>query len=46
MEYENAFDHLFEDDEVFKIGQLEVKVMHLPGHTPDHIGYRIGGRCA
>ena len=46
VEYENAFDHLFEDDEVFEIGQLEVKVMHLPGHTPDHIGYRIGGRCA
>ncbi|RYN46041.1 hypothetical protein AA0119_g12617 [Alternaria tenuissima] len=43
MEYENAFDHLFEDDEVFEIGKLEVKVMHLPGHTPDHIGYRIGG---
>ncbi|KAG9195048.1 hypothetical protein G6011_00168 [Alternaria panax] len=41
VEYENAFDHLFEDDEVFEIGYLEVKVMHLPGHTPDHIGYRI-----
>lgn len=42
-ELENAFDHLFEDDEVFQIGELEAKVVHLPGHTPDHVGYMIGG---
>ncbi|KAF2024900.1 Metallo-hydrolase/oxidoreductase [Setomelanomma holmii] len=41
-EYEDVFDHLFEDDESFKIGELIAKVMHLPGHTPDHIGYQIG----
>lgn len=40
-EYENAFDHLFEDDESFAVGQLTVNVMHLPGHTPDHLGYQI-----
>lgn len=38
-----AFDQLFEDDEVFSIGHLQAKVMHLPGHTPDHIGYLIKG---
>jgi glyoxylase-like metal-dependent hydrolase (beta-lactamase superfamily II) len=43
-ELENAFDHLFEDDEVFQIGELEAKVVHLPGHTPDHVGYMIGGK--
>lgn len=42
-EYEHVFDHLFEDDETFSIGRLTAKVIHLPGHTPDHIGYQIGG---
>ncbi|KAJ9646829.1 hypothetical protein H2204_000521 [Knufia peltigerae] len=41
-ELESAFDHLFTDDETFNIGNLEVQVIHLPGHTPDHIGYVIG----
>lgn len=41
-EYTIAFDRLFSDDEVFRIGNLEVKAIHLPGHTPDHIGYKIG----
>ena len=43
-EYEGVFDHLFDDDEVFNIGQLTAKVIHLPGHTPDHIGYQIAGK--
>jgi glyoxylase-like metal-dependent hydrolase (beta-lactamase superfamily II) len=42
-EYEGAFDKLLEDDEVFHVGQLEAKAVHLPGHTPDHMGYLIGG---
>ncbi|KXX80225.1 Beta-lactamase hydrolase-like protein [Madurella mycetomatis] len=41
-EYKGTFDKLFDDDEVFRIGQLEAKAMHLPGHTPDHLGYLIG----
>ncbi|KAF3036886.1 Ethylmalonic encephalopathy 1 [Didymella heteroderae] len=41
-EYEGAFDRLFHDDEVFEIGTLTAKVLYLPGHTPDHIGYQIG----
>lgn len=44
QEYEDVFDKLFEDDETFKIGNLTAKAIHLPGHTPDHLGYRIGGR--
>lgn len=40
-EYEVVFDRLFDDDEVFHIGNIEVKAIHLPGHTPDHIGYHI-----
>jgi glyoxylase-like metal-dependent hydrolase (beta-lactamase superfamily II) len=42
-ETEGVFDKLFDDDEVFKVGNLEAKAIHLPGHTPDHMGYMIGG---
>ena len=44
-ELEGVFDRLFEDDEVFDIGNLKATAIHLPGHTPDHLGYRIGGNC-
>ena len=37
----NAFDHTFSDDETFNIGSIEARVIHLPGHTPDHLGYVI-----
>ena len=35
------FDHLFRDGERFRIGGLDVEVMHLPGHTPACAAYRI-----
>lgn len=41
-ELTDAFDRLLDDDEVFKIGNLSAKVLYLPGHTPDHVGYLIG----
>ncbi|OQV08651.1 hypothetical protein CLAIMM_12884 [Cladophialophora immunda] len=41
-EYEGVFDRLFEDDETFDIGDLKATALHLPGHTPDHLGYKIG----
>lgn len=41
-EYEGAFDKLFDDDEEFEIGNLRATAIHLPGHTPDHLGYKIG----
>ncbi|OQN95277.1 hypothetical protein B0A48_18659 [Cryoendolithus antarcticus] len=37
-----AFDHTFPDGSDFHIGDLQARVIHLPGHTPDHIGYVIG----
>ena len=37
------FDHLFADDEAFRIGDLEARVMHTPGHTPACVTYRVGG---
>lgn len=36
------FDLLFRDGERFPLGSLEVEVMHVPGHTPADIAYRIG----
>lgn len=36
------FDCLFRDGEHFSIGALEVEVMHVPGHTPADVAYRIG----
>lgn len=41
-ELENAFDHLFRPDEMFRVGELTGVAMYLPGHTPDHGGYKIG----
>lgn len=39
----SQFDHLFADGETFRIGDLEAKALHLPGHTPADMAYRIGG---
>jgi glyoxylase-like metal-dependent hydrolase (beta-lactamase superfamily II) len=36
------FDRLFEDGERFAIGTLEVEVLHVPGHTPADVAYRMG----
>ncbi|CAI6339113.1 unnamed protein product [Periconia digitata] len=41
-EYRNAFDKEWEDDEIFNVGTLSAQAIHLPGHTPDHMGYKIG----
>ncbi|WP_414470949.1 MBL fold metallo-hydrolase [Microvirga sp. M2] len=35
------FDHLFRDGERFTIGELDVEVIHTPGHTPADISYKI-----
>ena len=36
------FDHLWKDGDQFKIGNLDVTVLHVPGHTPACIAYVIG----
>ncbi|KAK4446681.1 beta-lactamase-like protein [Podospora aff. communis PSN243] len=41
-EYANVFDRLLKDGSTLPIGNLTCRVLHLPGHTPDHIGYLIG----
>jgi glyoxylase-like metal-dependent hydrolase (beta-lactamase superfamily II) len=36
------FDRLFDDGELFKIGAIDVRVMHTPGHTPACLTYVMG----
>lgn len=38
----SQFDRLFMDGETFDLGESEVRVLALPGHTSDSIGYLIG----
>jgi glyoxylase-like metal-dependent hydrolase (beta-lactamase superfamily II) len=37
----SVFDHLFEDGQVFKLGNVDVTVLHSPGHTPACSSYLI-----
>lgn len=37
----HAFDQLFDDQDVFTIGNLQAKVLHTPGHTPTCASYHI-----
>ncbi len=39
----SQFDRLFEDGAVFSVGNLEVRAMHTPGHTPACMTYVCGG---
>ncbi|MFC4158214.1 MBL fold metallo-hydrolase [Chitinimonas lacunae] len=36
------FDHLFQADETFRIGDLQAQALFVPGHTPADMAYRIG----
>lgn len=38
---DDLFDDLFEDDDSFKLGELTVKILHTPGHTPACLTYLI-----
>lgn len=38
----SQFDQLFAPDQVFHIGALEVRALHVPGHTPADLAYQIG----
>ncbi|GAA5913213.1 MBL fold metallo-hydrolase [Sporobolomyces salmoneus] len=44
-ELEGAFDKLWKDGETFTVGECEAKVLHLPGHTADHVGYQFASFC-
>lgn len=35
------FDHLFADGDVLEVGNIHIRVMHVPGHTPADLAYVI-----
>ncbi|MCE4555355.1 MBL fold metallo-hydrolase [Roseateles cellulosilyticus] len=37
------FDHLFKDEEVFHIGDIEARALLVPGHTPADMAYVTDG---
>ena len=39
----SQFDHLFKDGETFRIGEVEVTALLVPGHTPADMAYLIDG---
>jgi glyoxylase-like metal-dependent hydrolase (beta-lactamase superfamily II) len=38
----HVFDHLLEDGDVLSLGDLSIRALHTPGHTPADITYLIG----
>lgn len=38
----SQFNHLFAPDEVFHIGRLAARALHVPGHTPADMAYQVG----
>jgi glyoxylase-like metal-dependent hydrolase (beta-lactamase superfamily II) len=38
----SEFDRLVRDGEILTLGSLRIEVLHLPGHTPADVAYRIG----
>lgn len=38
----SQFDHLFSDGDTFQLGELEGKVILVPGHTPADLAYQFG----
>lgn len=38
----SQFDYLFKDGDTFKLGNIQAKAIHTPGHTPADMVYVIG----
>ncbi|KAL2919041.1 hypothetical protein HK105_201311 [Polyrhizophydium stewartii] len=38
----SQFDRLLKDNDELPLGSMTIRVMHSPGHTPDHLAYLIG----
>jgi glyoxylase-like metal-dependent hydrolase (beta-lactamase superfamily II) len=37
----SQFDHLFADEEIIKLGHVDISVIHTPGHTPACVSYLV-----
>lgn len=42
----SQFGHLFQDGEHFRIGQLQARALHVPGHTPADLAYVVDDHLA
>lgn len=42
----SQFGHLFKDGETFRIGTLQARAIHVPGHTPADMAYLIDEHLA
>ena len=38
----SQFDHLFHDDDAFRVGTIAARVIAVPGHTRDSLAYLVG----
>ncbi len=38
-----SYDHLLDDDVVHTVGDLELRTLHTPGHTPGSISFALEG---
>jgi glyoxylase-like metal-dependent hydrolase (beta-lactamase superfamily II) len=38
-----SYDHLLEDDAVHQVGDLRLRMIHTPGHTPGSISFAVEG---
>ena len=38
----SQFDHLFDDGDTFRLGEIEAIALHVPGHTPADYAYIFG----
>jgi len=36
-----SYDHLLDDDVVFEVGDLRLRTLHTPGHTPGSISFAL-----
>lgn len=37
----SQFGHLFKENELFRIGELQARALHVPGHTPADLAYVV-----
>lgn len=42
----SQFDRLFADGDTLQVGEMTIRAMHLPGHTPADLAYIINGQAA
>jgi glyoxylase-like metal-dependent hydrolase (beta-lactamase superfamily II) len=38
-----SYDHLLDDDILYRVGQLSLRTIHTPGHTPGSVSFALEG---